>query len=76
MKSKTKAAPRRVVVGSDYYLNSGVIRSRTQFDRLRKSGRITELFNVGSRLGQWKDIADRDLAGLIEQLESVDEAAA
>ena len=76
MKSESKATPRRVIVGSDYYLNSGVIRSRTQFDRLRKSGRITELFNVGSRLGQFKDIADRDLAGLIEQPESVDEAAA
>jgi hypothetical protein len=63
----TKAAPPRIVVGTDYYLASGIIRSRTQFNRLRKSGRITELFNVGSRLGQWKDLADRDLARLIER---------
>jgi hypothetical protein len=70
MKTITKAVPRRVVVGPSYYLASGIIRSRTQFDRLRKSGRITELFNIGSRLGQWKDVADRDLAALIEQPDS------
>jgi hypothetical protein len=71
MKTKvTKVAPRRVVVGPSYYLASGIIRSRTQFDRLRKSGRIRPLFNIGSRIGQWQDIADEDLAGLINQPEN------
>jgi len=58
--------PGRIVVGPSYYLASGIIRSRTQFDRLRKSGRIS-LFNVGARLGQYQDVADAQLARLVSQ---------
>jgi hypothetical protein len=65
--SATKVAPPRVVVGPAYYYASGIVRSRTQLDRLRKAGRVTEFFNIGSRLGQWKDVADRDLALLIDR---------
>jgi hypothetical protein len=65
----------RPVVGPAYYLQSGIIRSRTQFDRLRASGRIRPLFNIGSRLGQWKDVADADLARLVGQTGSEDDVA-
>jgi hypothetical protein len=67
--------PDRIVVGPSYYLNSGIIHSRTHFDRLRKSGRLTPLFYIGSRLGQWKEIADADLARLIEYGGGEDDAA-
>lgn len=55
--------PDRVVVGSDYFFDRG-IRSRTQFNRLRQAGRISPFFYIGSRLRQYKDVADADLARL------------
>jgi hypothetical protein len=68
VKSKfTKADPPRPIVGSDYYFRSGAVRSRAQMKRLERAGRISRFFRVGSRLGQWKDVADADIAGLIEQ---------
>jgi hypothetical protein len=66
--------PSRVVVGNDYYFASGVVKSRTQLERWRASGRISKQFKVGARDAQWKDVADADIARLTGQ--SSDEDAA
>jgi hypothetical protein len=69
LKSKPNArvaSHRRVVVGPKYHLDSGLVKSRTQLARLRAQGKLT-FFNVGSRLGQWQDKADAELAALIKQ---------
>ena len=61
-----KIVPDRVAVGPDYHLGSGLVRSRTQLARLRAQKRLT-FFNIGSRLAQWKNVADAELAQLIIQ---------
>jgi hypothetical protein len=63
----SRAGPPRPVVGSDYYYAAGVVRSLTQLKRLKASGRVSQFFRVGSRLAQWKDVADADIARLCGQ---------
>ena len=71
--SNTPPRPRKLV-GSDYYFASGIIRSQTQFFRLKREGRIS-LFKNGARLAQWQDEADRQLAALIGAENYKNEAA-
>jgi hypothetical protein len=59
--------PKRTVVGSDYYFASGVVRSNTQYGRMKRDGRISPPFKIGSRDAQFKDVADADIARLTGQ---------
>jgi hypothetical protein len=65
----TNVKPSRTVVGSDYYFAAGVVRSGTQYQRMKKDGRISKPFKLGSRDAQDKDVADADIARLTGQSE-------
>jgi hypothetical protein len=65
--SRSQPQPDQVVVGTAYYFASGAVNSLTQLKRLAKARRIRPLFKMGSRLRQFKNIADEDIARLIGQ---------
>jgi hypothetical protein len=54
--------PTRVIVRPVYYLESGVP-SWATFYRLKRAGHI-KMFFIGSRLAQYQDEADRQLAAI------------